>query len=371
MGRCPQCKTALQVPEISTTTQPSDRIREAESTHRPLGETPPLPPEQPKARPPPANTESAPTPSSKQHATRSRLEAQTNDRQPYISPIPRRQSSNRLRQAALPPSLLPPPTPKPPSTSGLSRANTNALIQPTTKSLTKSTSLTHPQPPDPRSELVRFAKGREKHSGKLISLDLQGSYKSSTPKNPSGSDSTRRPDWVRTAELMIKDVPSGRDWQQALSKKDSSLLAAVVVDKAFNTEADLSSKKADGKTEHLVQLVRGFARRHSEGCIIFEQFILVCMCNVLSDQGAPRNEIVQTLQICISDTSKKNVLTYLRGSLWVNELMNDMSFTQWGYRAIDLIVLCQCPYYSCFTCLLRRINRESTHFYLCQDRFAT
>ena len=371
MGRCPQCKTALQVPETSPTIQPSDQIREAESTHRPLGETPPLPPNQPKARPPPANIESAPTPSSKQHATRSRLEAQTNDRQPYISPISRRQSSNRLRQAPAPPSLLPPPTPKPPSTSGLSRANANALIQPMTKYLTKSTSFTHPQPPNPRSETVHSAKGIERHRGTLISLDLQGSYKSSTRKNPSGNDSTRRPDWVRTAERMIEDVPLGRDWQQALSKKDSSLLAAVVLDKASNTEADLSSQKADGKTEHLVQLVRGFARRHSEGCIMFEQFILVCMCNVLSDQGVPRGEIVQTLQICISDTSRKNVLTYLRGSIWVNELINDMSFTQWGYRAIDLIVLCQCPYYSCFTCLLRQIDRESAHFYLWQDGFAT
>lgn len=121
---------------------------------------------------------------------------------------------------------------------------------------------------------------------------------------------------------------------------DSSIIAAVAIGAVSVSKGDVSLTEDDGRKE-LVRLVRRFAERHSEGRLNFQQFILVCLCQVLSSQGVTQGKIVETLQICISDTSKRNVGRFLKGATWANKMVNDLFFTDWGYRAVDLIAICK------------------------------
>lgn len=139
---------------------------------------------------------------------------------------------------------------------------------------------------------------------------------------------------------MLEEVPSGRHWRERLETLDSSVIAAVAMRAALGPEGDVSPTE-DVERKELIRLVRRFAERHSEGRLNFQQFILVCLCQVLSSQGVPQGKILETLQICISDTSKANVSRYLKGTTWANKMMNDLFFTDWGYRAVDLIAICE------------------------------
>ncbi len=119
---------------------------------------------------------------------------------------------------------------------------------------------------------------------------------------------------------------------------DSSIIAAVAMSEA--PIGYISSRK-DAEHGELIQLVQRFAQRHSAGRLHFQQFILVCLCKVLSCQGVPKEKIVETLQICVSDTRKENIDRYLKGATWANKMINDLFITDWGYRAVDLIVICK------------------------------
>ena len=143
------------------------------------------------------------------------------------------------------------------------------------------------------------------------------------------------------ADIMLEEVPSGRQWREKITIMDSSIIAAVAMDVAPISEGDVSPTD-DAERKELIRRVRRFAERHSEGRVNFEHLILVFLCLVLSSQGVPQSKIVETLQICISDTSKKNIDRYLKGATWANNIMSDLFLTNWGYRAIDLIAICKC-----------------------------
>lgn len=150
------------------------------------------------------------------------------------------------------------------------------------------------------------------------------------------------PVWLGAADKMLGEIPTGWVWHTKIVHVDRSLLAAVatdtiaVPDDAFDVVYDTQNK------DRLLKLVQGFAHRHSVQRINFQHFLLVCFCRVLSAQEFPRSSIVKTLQICVSDTSEGNLDRYLKGAKWANKLLDKLFFTDWGYRAIDLMVICAC-----------------------------
>ena len=189
----------------------------------------------------------------------------------------------------------------------------------------------------PRSPPLASSVGRQLHSGKLVALELQP--KPNKSGRPPG-ESPKRAQWVLGANKMLEEVPSARQWRNKISKMNSSMTAAITIDMA-SVPARAVSLRDDVEPKGLVQLVQRFAQRHSAGRIEFQQFILVCLCNVLSSQGTPKNKIIETLQICISDTGKANIDRYLKGVIWANTLMSDLFFVGWRYRAIELIAICK------------------------------
>ena len=156
----------------------------------------------------------------------------------------------------------------------------------------------------------------------------------------SRNDPHKQAGWMVSADKMLTEVPLGWVWHVKLLQVDKSLLAAVTIDTVADDVTDTVEDTQN--KDHLLMLVRGFAHRHSVQRVNFQHFLLVCLCIVLSTQRVPRSSIVETLRICISDTSEANIGKYLTGAKWANEMMNRLFFTAWRYRAIDLIIMCMC-----------------------------
>ena len=147
-------------------------------------------------------------------------------------------------------------------------------------------------------------------------------------------------DWVQSADKMLREVPLGWVWHEKLLRIDKSLLAAVATDTTIIPDDEIPAVDDMQNKDHLLTLVRGFAHRHSVQRVNFQHLLLVCLCRVLSTQNFPQSSIVDVLQICISDTSERNIGKYLSGAKWVNKIMDRLFFTDWRYRAIDLLTLC-------------------------------
>ena len=153
-------------------------------------------------------------------------------------------------------------------------------------------------------------------------------------------DIRKEASWVASADKMLDEVPFGWEWLARLVRLGNSMLAAVAIDTTAVLN-DVSGAEDDTRNkDHLLRLVQGFAHRHSEQRVNFQHFLLVCLCIVLSAQGIPRDSIVEALKMCVGDNSEGNIVKYLEGAKWANELMNSLFFTDWGYRAIDLLLLC-------------------------------
>ena len=118
------------------------------------------------------------------------------------------------------------------------------------------------------------------------------------------------------------------------------MLAAVAIDTAADSANTVEAVDDTQDKDHLLRLVRDFAHRHSDKRVDFQHFLLVCLCRVLAAQMVPQSSIVETLQICISDSMERNIDRYLKGAKWVNELMDRLFFAGWRYRAVDLLLLC-------------------------------
>lgn len=338
MSSCPQCKTNLPTPEAESTTRSSRHSRSSRSAQQPARKEPQPALTGPSKRPAPEPTLSSSTQSSKQLRPTSRKELQTSKSQQCTPSLPPAASSNRSHQtieAPIPTLRHPSKILSDPPTTGCATASAaNTSGPPTTSSQKLSTR--------PSSLALSTADGRHHHSGNLVDLDLQ-QYKKPRSRNPGGrppGESPRHAEWMRMADIMLEEVPSGRDWRKNITEIDSSIIAAVAMGATPVPQGDVSPRE-DVERKELIRLVRRFAERHSEGRVNFEHFILVCLCKVLSSQGVPQGRIVETLQICISDTSKVNIERYLKGATWANKIMSELFLVDWGYRAVDLIAICR------------------------------
>lgn len=338
MRMCLQCKSSLPTfDEADSSKSSPHQSRSTRSVQQPNAELPPPGRTVPLERPPQASNISSSARSSKQLQILSRTEPQPNDVQQSTSSLPPAARSSRSNQSAKA------------RTSSLRHPPANPSNPPTTRSATSSGTKPSRQPPTssqnppsrPFAPGLDNSDGRRPYTGSVVALDLQlnKKSKSSTQSGRPPGESPRSDQWLRPAELMLEEVPSGRYWQQKLSRMDSSIIAAVAI--GIVPVPDQNVPRAeDADHKKLIQLVRIFAERHSARRIDFQQFILVCLCKVLSSQGVPKRKIVEALQICISDTRKENIDRYLRGAFWVNQMMDNLFFTDWGYRAVDLIVIC-------------------------------
>lgn len=156
------------------------------------------------------------------------------------------------------------------------------------------------------------------------------------------NDLHKQPDWVVSASKMLREVPLGWIWREKLLKADQSMLAAVATDTTATQDDAFSAVVDTQDNDLLLRLVRSFAHRHSDKRLNFQHFLLVCLCKVLSTQKVSQRSLVEVLRICISDTSNKNIGRYLSGATWMNEIMDRLFFAGWGYRSIDLMVICMC-----------------------------
>lgn len=333
ISRCPQCKTILQTPEIEATTAPSRQSRSSRSAQQPAAKVPLPALTGPSERPAPASKLSLSARPSKKLDPASRTDLQASDSQQCAPPIPPAASSNQSQQNTEA-SFSTQPCPLNSSDHRTTRSVTSSAADSSGKPTTASQTLSTP----PSSLTLSTAEGRHHHSGELVDFHLQQYKERNRGGRPPGE--SPRQDWMRMAVKMLEEVPFGQHWREKVIKMDSSIIAAVAISVAPVPERDVSPTE-DVERKELIRLVRRFAERNSEGRVNFEQFILVCLCKVLASQGVPQGKIVETLRICISDTSKQNIDRYLKGATWANKIMNELFLTNWGYRAVDLIAICE------------------------------
>ena len=338
MSRCPQCKQTLPSPEAEPIEPSSRQSRSHRSVQQPVEKMPP-----PARAGPPKRTTSTSTPASRIQSSRqlrrpSRTELQSSDvHQSVTSALPVASINRSHRPNEVPISAQRHPLINRPDQSAPSLM-TSSAAESSEQTIGSSQTLSA-QPP---SIALPTAPRKYNHDGELISLGPQP-YKKPRARTQTGrppGESPRHAEWMRTADIMLEEVPSGWHWRDKVMKMDSSVIAAVAMDDAPTSER-VVSPAGDAERQKLVRLVRRFAERHSEGRVDFEHFILVCLCMVLSSQGVSRDTIRETLQICISDTSERNIDRYLKGANWANILMSELFLTEWGYRAIDLIAICK------------------------------
>ena len=296
MIKCPQCKTSLPIPEAeSTNTSGSHSSRPTRSVQPPAASIPPLNLTDPSDRPAPASKFSLSAHHSKQNHPVSRTGPEASDSQQNptsIPPIASTQASmSNIRQPL----------------TELSHSSRTRSGKSSTAGTSEQITTTSPL------DLQLYKKPRSRYQGEL---------------------------WIRAADNMLEEVPSGPFWREKMTRIESSIMAAVAIDIPPTRQGHVPSIARDER-DKLIRLVRNYAERHSEWRINFQQFILVCLCNVLSYQGVSRSSIVETLQICISETTQQTIEGYLRGATWVNKLMSDLFLTDWGYRAVDLIAICK------------------------------
>lgn len=335
MSNCSQCMTAISPQEAESTQSSSRESRPSRSAQQAAARTP-LPTSTGSLKEPaPASTQRPFARFSKPLHPASRTEPQASG--PKQSPPAVQQPGPSTRsnkttepsvQTLLQPSINPSDRP---SSGPVTKSAAEPSERPTTS--TRATS-THPS-----SLSLSTADGRNQHKGKLVDLDLQQGKSRNQGGRPPG-ESPRHAAWMRTADIMLAEVPSGQQWREKLTKMNSSIIAAVAMSVVPITKGHISPTR-DVEQEELIRLVRRFAERNSAGRVHFEHFILVCLCKVLSSHGVPQEKIVETLQICVSDTRKLNIDRYLKGATWANKMMNDLFFTDWGYRAVDLIAICK------------------------------
>ena len=329
MMKCPQCKTSLPTPEAeSTDTSDSHPSGSSRSVQPPATNLPPPVLPGPANRRAPGSTLSSSAHHSKQTHPVSQTEPEASDSQQNPASTPPVTSSNRSRRptkATVSNVQQPPtePTHSPRTRSGKSSAADTSGQDATTS----QNPITHP-PPITRS----YADKKKYHAGTVLTSDLQP-YKKPTSRRQGDP-------WIRTANTMLEEVPSGPQWREKIRRIESSIMAAVAMDVSPILQKHVARTTGDERNK-LIQLVRNFAERHSEWRLNFQQLVLVCLCNVLSYQGVSRSNIVETMQICITDTSQRNVERYLKGATWANKMMNELFLTDWGYRAVDLVAICK------------------------------
>lgn len=335
MSKCPQCKASLPASNAEPITASPRNTRSSHSAQQSAAQLPPLALTGSSKRRAPASTLSSSATSSKQLRSASRTVPQAS---PSIPPLI---SSDRSHQT----SEAPVPSLQHPSKNSSDHPTTDRIPSSSADSSGQPNASSQIQPARPSSLAPSTSDGRPHHGGTLIHLELQQQYNNPRSRTRSGrpsGESPRHAEWMRTADIMLEEIPSGRLWRESLRKMDSSVIAAVALGVAPILTGDVSPTE-DVERKDLLRLVRRFAERHSEGCVNFEHFILVCLCRVMSSQGVPQPKIVETLQICISDTSKQNIDRYLKGATWANSMMNELFLTDWGYRAVDLIAICKIP----------------------------
>ena len=305
MNQCPRCKAALASEEVECEKSPEVPPSSASSSQQNAGKDSSTASALLPKRPMPNTRQNQSTRSSKQNTSASQSSplSSTTDAANPVSSISA--PASRLRKTATGPSQ-----------------DTNA----------------HSLHIRPRA-LKPSASGTFNVSADSNRLNKTGPRLSRSDSNPR-VDPHKQAAWGVSADKMLGEIPLGWVWLARVKELDKSMLAAVAIDTAADSANTVDAVDDTQDKDHLLRLVRDFAHRHSEKRADFQQFLLVCLCRVLAAQMVSQSSIVETLQICISDSMERNIDRYLKGAKWVNELMDRLFLAGWRYRAVDLLLLC-------------------------------
>ncbi|KAM3066224.1 hypothetical protein ACMFMG_012128 [Clarireedia jacksonii] len=166
--------------------------------------------------------------------------------------------------------------------------------------------------------------------------------------------------WQYDMDKMLNDIPSADDWS---SKRDMvGLSSSIDILRAFDMIIDGTKTPAvplvanpylptdsHSSSDVLLRLASDYARTTSllaveksftTQIVLFRLLVFVSLCCVLLHHGVKRSLIDETMRICVSDSTDRNLDALRRGAGWVNRMISSLAPKGLGHRASEIFVLC-------------------------------
>ncbi|KAK5697780.1 hypothetical protein LTR17_023812 [Elasticomyces elasticus] len=173
------------------------------------------------------------------------------------------------------------------------------------------------------------------------------------------------PTWRRHATELVKDIPTGKAWRQAMEQRGiyEAMNTGAAVAHLLESEsvAPVATQEnvvrmtavVDGNAGRLVQLMTEYAsiaaQRHQTAKLAlllanFQKFVVSSACVVLKANGAaPIDEVFTVVRICLGDVTDDHCTRMLHTVKYMNTLIDTLAAHGWDGRAAELVLYCLEP----------------------------
>lgn len=164
--------------------------------------------------------------------------------------------------------------------------------------------------------------------------------------------------WEKVATTLIAETPRACDWKQVLKKKgiydimNSGNAIAFLLDTASLNTPDSSTGPINERPVETSALGRiqqyalAAVRRESSASVTlalanFQKFLALSACVVLKATGTSESAVVDVVKVCVGNASTDYCSRMLRVVVYMNELLDTLYMHGWGFRACELLLLCE------------------------------
>lgn len=204
-------------------------------------------------------------------------------------------------------------------------------------------------------------------SGRTQSASAPAIHSQKSPLNirlwtPYQKQPRENPPWKKMANELIKATPRLSEWESKTSELGISSDAHAItflISPDFqshiylgapttqNQSVLLSSSTAISPLERLKAYAQVAAQRHARACATlrfarFSQFLVLSACLVLLKNGAPEEEVLEVVRICVgNDITDRYCMDILGVVRFLNRIIDTLDAHGWSDRASELLLICE------------------------------
>ena len=190
--------------------------------------------------------------------------------------------------------------------------------------------------------------------------------------SPDQKRSPQNAAWIKLAKGLVKDTPSAKEWvdkTRELGISSDARAIVFLISNDFEAQTYMETKgnaissppitewtaieslqihaQATVQRQDRARLTLRFTR--------FSHFLILSASFVLLHHGAPRQEVITVVKICMGkNVSEKYAMDILRVVRFLNRTIDTLDAHGWGNRASQLLLICRC------SCCLDRRNANLT-----------
>lgn len=168
--------------------------------------------------------------------------------------------------------------------------------------------------------------------------------------------------WLPLAKKLVDLTPLAADWWKEAELFNLETIMQGGMAAQFVLDGSTKTLSIPRQTENevsynygteecwLLSATRAYAetaanRAFTVECVLmlvnFQKFIVLCICAVLSQTGAPKAALVDITRICFGNVSEEYALRLWRTAVFLNQLVDGLGFRGWGNRASELLLICK------------------------------